>query len=168
MNFFGYLYTIFRNSIETIRRLKTLQDTCDEILGLLKPGEASAVIFYVDGERKTKVDISITQQFSVSVAFVDKKGNPAPVDGTPQWSTDNTDVLKVTAAPDGMSATVAAVGAIGSASITLSADADLGAGVVPLVGTLAVNVTAGQAASVVLTPGPVTEQPDVPIDPNVP
>ena len=72
---------------------------------------------------------------------------------------DNTDVLALTPAGDGMSCIVAAVGAIGTGIVTLTADADMGGGVKPVIGTLEVSITAGEATNVVLTPSTPTEQP---------
>lgn len=103
--------------------------------------------------------ITSSQQVTISVKFVDKKGNPAPVDGVPQWSTDNTDVFTLTPAADGMSCVCAAVGAIGDGKITLNADADLGAGVTPIIGTVDGSVTAGQATTVNLDVSTPSEQP---------
>lgn len=111
------------------------------------------------GEVIMAFDLAATQQVPVSVAFTDKKGNPAPVDGVPTWSTDNSEVLALTPAADGLSCVVAAVGPLGSATVTLQADADLGEGVVSIVGSLSVNVTAGSATVVALTPGVPEEQP---------
>lgn len=104
-------------------------------------------------------EITVTQQLPVTVEFRDKKGNPAKVDGAPVWATDNTDVLALTPAADGLSCNVVAVGVIGIGTVQVTADADLGAGVVPVIGTLEISVTAGAAAVVTLTPGTPTEQP---------
>lgn len=103
--------------------------------------------------------ITVSQQVPVSVSFVDKKGNPAKVDGVPQWATDNSDVLLLEPAADGLSCNVKAVGMIGTGMVQVTADADLGAGFTPIIGTLQVDVTGGTAATVVLTPGSPTEQP---------
>lgn len=100
-----------------------------------------------------------SQQVQLSVAFADKKGNPAKVDGAPAWSVSDPAILTVTAAPDGLSAVVAAVGPIGTAQVSLKADADLGAGVKEVIGTLDIGVVAGEAVSAVLTGGAPTEQP---------
>jgi len=103
--------------------------------------------------------ISASQQVKVTVEFRDKKGNPAKVDGKPEWLTDNTDVLALTPGGDGLSCVVAAAGPIGVGIVTLKADADLGSGVVEVVGTLEVNVTAGPATVVTLTAETPEEQP---------
>jgi hypothetical protein len=96
---------------------------------------------------------------TLGVAFVDKKGNPAKVDGVPQWLVDNPNVLALTPATDGMSCTVAAVGPLGTATVSLKADADLGIGVIDVVGAFEVEVTGGQATAVTITPGAPSEQP---------
>lgn len=103
--------------------------------------------------------MTVTQQVDVTIAITDKKGNPAAVDGVPEWATDNSDVVSLTPSPDGMTCTVVAVGMIGTANVQVSADADLGSGTTPVIGTLEVGVTAGTASVISLTPGTPTEQP---------
>lgn len=104
-------------------------------------------------------EMSSAQQVTVTVEFRDKKGNKAKVDGMPEWATDNSEVLTLTPAADGLSCVVAAAGPLSTANITLTADADLGTGVKPVIGTLEVTITAGEAATVVLTPGTPSDQP---------
>lgn len=105
--------------------------------------------------------ITDSQQVPVVVQFVTKKGNPAPVDGIPEWTTDNSDVFSLTPAADGMSCVVAAAGPLGLGKVQVTADADLGAGVQHVIGVLDGTVTGGNAATVVLTPGTAEEQPEV-------
>ena len=87
-----------------------------------------------------------------SVSFTDAKGKPARVDGIPVWASDNDDAATVVAADDGMSATVTPGTLTGpepwTANITVTADADLGEGVQPIIGTGSVTVTGGTAAVV--------------------
>lgn len=103
--------------------------------------------------------MTATQQCELTITIVDRKGNPAPVDGPPQWFVDNPAVLSLTPAADGMSCSMAAVGPLGTALVSVRADADLGAGVAELIGTLEVEITGGTAAAVAIVPGPPTEQP---------
>ena len=105
------------------------------------------------------VTMSATQQVGMSVKFVDKKGNPAPVDGTPQWLVDNPAVLSVTPAPDGMSCMASAVGPLGMAKVSVKADADLGSGVIDIIGVLDFTITGGRATTVTIDAGSPTEQP---------
>lgn len=96
------------------------------------------------------------QTVSADVSYVDAKGNAATVEGAPVWASDNEAVATVTASADGFSATVTPVGPLGTAQISVTADADLGAGVVEVVALGTVEVVAGQAVAGVInfgTPG---------------
>jgi len=93
------------------------------------------------------------QKVSLSIQPVSAAGNPAPVDGAPVWSSSAPDVVTVTAAPDGMSAVAVTTGKLGTAQISVSADADLGAGVTTITGTLDLEVQASQAVSLNVTAG---------------
>lgn len=111
------------------------------------------------GRKVMALTMTDSQQCTLTVAFLDKKGNPAPTDGPPEWLVDNPNVLTLTPAPDGLSCLVVAVGPLGSAVVSVKADADLGSGVVEIVGTLDVTITGGTATTVTITPGTPAEQP---------
>lgn len=110
------------------------------------------------GEVLMAFQLTASQYVDVAVAFVDKKGNPAKVDGTPAWAVDNPNVAALQPAVDGLSCKVLAAGPLGTAKVSVTADADLGAGVVPVAGVLDVDIVAGQATLVTLTPGTPQEQ----------
>lgn len=93
------------------------------------------------------------QKVVLSIRPVDAAGNPAPVDGVPTWSVSDPTLLSVSPAGDGMSAVVTANGPLGSAQVSVSADADMGAGVVLISGTLDVTVSASQAVSLSISSG---------------
>lgn len=97
--------------------------------------------------------ITVDQQINGSVAFTDRNGNPAVVDGVPAWSSSDPAVLAVTPADDGMSALVVPVGPLGTAQVSVRADADLGEGVREIIGTADVEVVAGEAVAAVVTFG---------------
>jgi hypothetical protein len=108
-------------------------------------------------------DITTDQSYpNVALVITDSKGRPAAVDGVPVWASSDETVLTVIAAPDGMSAAVNTV-AIGTARITVSADADLGAGVASITGVSEdVNVTQGPstlASTMVLNLGTPVDKP---------
>jgi hypothetical protein len=103
------------------------------------------------------------QKVALSIAPVDAKGNPAAVDGAPAWASSDETVLTVAASADGLSATVTAVGKLGAAQISVTADADMGAGTVPIAGVLDVSVVAGQAVSLSISTGtPEAQDPAAP------
>ena len=81
-----------------------------------------------------------------AVAYVDAKGNPAQVQGSPVWSSSDPSIVDVVASADGFAATLTP-GAVGVAQVKVEADADLGDGVVPVVGLVDVEVIAGQAVA---------------------
>lgn len=94
-----------------------------------------------------------TDQFydAVTLSITNSHGASAPVDGVPVWASSDETVLTVVAAADGMSAVVNTVAPGGPARISVTADADTGAGVTTLTGVSEdVMVTLGpsNAASV--------------------
>jgi hypothetical protein len=103
--------------------------------------------------------LTATQFSKLSIAPKDRKGNPAKLDGVPEWATDNSEILTITPSADGLSCDVTAVGMIGTANVQVTGDADVGSGVTPIIGTLEVEVIAGNAITVDIDPGTPTEQP---------
>lgn len=93
------------------------------------------------------------QKVKLSILPVDAKGNPAAVDGVPVWASSDDGVIAVIPSADGLSATATAVGKVGTAQVSVTADADLGDGVSNIAGVLDVTVVAGQAVSVGVTAG---------------
>ncbi len=89
---------------------------------------------------------------TASVSFADADGNPAKVDGAPVWASDNEAVATVAASSDGMSAVVTSVG-LGTAQISVVADADLGSGVVELKGLGSIEVISGTAVTATINFG---------------
>lgn len=101
-----------------------------------------------------------SQQTAMAITVVDKKGNPAPIDGTPKWSSSDESLLAVTPSEDGLSAVAVAVGPLGQAQVNVTVDADLGDGVLPLAGVLDVQIVGGQAVALAISAGIAEEQPE--------
>jgi len=92
-------------------------------------------------------------QVQVQVSYVDANGNPATVDGLVSWgASDAATVAVVVDASDSTLATVQAIGGLGQAQVTATADADLGAGTKPLVTLMDVTVVAGEAVAGTISP----------------
>jgi hypothetical protein len=149
------------------RHTSTLKHILEEIIG----PPASRVIFTIKvgnsiTEGATKVKIKDNQEFDVAVTFQDAGGQPASVQGTPVWTSDNEAVLTVAPAADGLSAVVSAVGPVGTAQVSVSADADLGDGTTTITGVLDVEVIAGDATLIVLNPGPARDKAPTPAPPS--
>ncbi len=93
------------------------------------------------------------QKCTLSVVFKTAAGNPAKVDGVPQWSVSDSNLLALTNSVDGMSVVITTVGPLGTAQVNVTADADLGEGVRPITGTLDVEVHAAEAVAVGISAG---------------
>ena len=101
--------------------------------------------------------MSSTQQNTLSIAPVDRKGRPAPVENI-VWATSNSEVLTVEASSDGLSATVKAVGPLGSATVSVTCDGHIGEGDVTLAGSEEYTITAADAIALAVAAGEITEQ----------
>jgi len=101
------------------------------------------------------------QQVTLSVGFKTAAGNPAKVDGLPIWASSDESIVSLVVAADGLSA-VAVSGALGSAQISVQADADLGEGVRTITSTLDIEVHAAEAVSVLVVVGTPELKPVVP------
>lgn len=102
------------------------------------------------------------QQATGAVAFSDKAGNPAKVqDGSITWSSSDESVVAVTQNPDKPDeATIVAQGPLGTATISVNADADLGDGVVAVSGSVDVEVVAGEAVAAAINFGAASPKPE--------
>ena len=92
------------------------------------------------------------QEVPVTLTFVDKYNNPvtAPT-GVPVWSVDQSTILTVNAAADGLSATCVAVGPVGTATVTVTLDG--------VTGSEVFDVTPGAVTSITLVPGTAANHP---------
>lgn len=99
------------------------------------------------------------KQVQLSINPLSRRGNPARIDGTPRWTSSDESVVTLTPSEDGKSATAKAVGPTGTAQISVVADADLGEGVREITGIETIEVVEGEAATVGITAGEITDQP---------
>ncbi len=99
-----------------------------------------------------------SQKVSLSIAPVDAAGQPAPVDGVPAWASSDDTVLTVAASSDGLACDAVTTGKLGTATVSVTADADMGAGSTEIVGTLDIQVNAGPAVSLGITAGEPSER----------
>lgn len=101
------------------------------------------------------MDLTNTQEVDLSVVVTNRLGGPATVE-SPEWFTSNSEVVGLT--PSGLSCLVKSIGPVGTATVTFQADADLGAGVTPISGTIDINVTPAAAQNVAIIAGAAREQ----------
>jgi len=92
--------------------------------------------------------LPVDKMIEVKVAYVDSHGNAAAVDGDVVWASSDEALATVTVSPDDSTeCQITPVGPAGSAQITATADADLGAGVRELVTMLDLTLIAGEAVA---------------------
>ena len=78
---------------------------------------------------------------------LDQFGNPTVVDGIPAWTSSDESIITLSVSGDGLSARATSVGPVGTASVSVIADADLSSGVRDLTGVEEITVVAGEAVS---------------------
>ncbi len=116
-----------------------------------KHRRAKRVIIYFDGIEVEEMNpMKVGQLIEGGVAFKDKDGFDAKVEGAPKWGSNDPSVLEVTQSEDGLSCVVKALKP-GSAKVSVVADADLGEGVKEIVGEADVVVLSGEAVEVDLS-----------------
>lgn len=104
-----------------------------------------------------QMNLKDNEKVTLSITPVNAKGNPAPLDGVPVWTTENPSVVAITPSADGLSCECVA-GVSGSSVVTVSGDADMGEGVTKVAGSITFDVTPGAAVSIVIVPGTVSNQ----------
>ena len=78
-------------------------------------------------------------------------GNTAAVDGVPVWSASDPSLVTLNPAADGFSCEVVTAGPLGACTVTCTADADLGPGVVDILGSEDITVIQAPAAIIAIT-----------------
>ncbi len=102
--------------------------------------------------------LTATQKSTCTIDPRDSKGNPAPVDGVPEWSSSNPSVATVVPSADGLTCDVVAAG-VGETQISVVADADMDDGETrEITGTLDVEVKAAEAVTMGIAAGTPEEQ----------
>lgn len=92
-------------------------------------------------------DLPGSVTFSVS-GPVDAKGKPAKLDGVPVWALDDETNAQITSqSADGLSVVVHLSDNPSATQLTVTADADLGAGVTTLQSVAVINIVGGDAVS---------------------
>lgn len=106
------------------------------------------------------LELTITneQQVKVTLKPVTDTGKPAKLDGVPNWIMMSGDAGLVVA-DDGMSADLVSSDTPGDSEFLVTADADLGEGVVEISDTIHLSVAAATAKNIGLTAGQPTPKP---------
>lgn len=98
------------------------------------------------------VDVHITneEKIRLSITPMTPGGQPAPIDGVAQWNVQGDCTLE---AIDATSAWVLSGSVIGDSVVTVTADADMGAGTVSIMDTATVHVESPMASQLGLAAG---------------
>jgi hypothetical protein len=102
--------------------------------------------------------LTTVQKVVLRVRPVDVKGNPAPVDGVPEWSVSDDALGSLLVDPDGLGAVFLATGPVGACQLNVSADADMGEGFTRISGVLDVEIAPAQAVSLSIEAAPPENQ----------
>lgn len=114
-------------------------------------------------KESSHMDITLTNEQQVTVTINPKtpKGKPVTLDGAPTWAV-TAGSCTIAPSADGLSCLIVSGDDAGDSEITVSADADLGAGVVTVSDALRVTVVGAQAESLGLIVGKPELKPDTP------
>lgn len=93
-----------------------------------------------------------SEKVDLAIQGLDAAGNPAPLEGV-EWAVSDSLLLDLVVAEGGLLATVSAVGPLGKAQVSVKADALIGEGIAELIGTLDVEIVAGQAVAIAISAG---------------
>ena len=92
-------------------------------------------------------------EIGVKITYVDANGNPATVDGSPQWASSDDQIVSIQPSDrDAFQALLRSGKNIGQAQISATVDADLGEGVRSLVTLMDVSVVGGEAVAGTIEP----------------
>lgn len=109
------------------------------------------------GREDITMQLTADQQVELSISGQDSYGNPVEITGNTTWSSSDESTVKVTMT-DSSHATAAAVGPVGSASVTVTNDVNHD-GTGDYIGSLAIDVVAGQMKDITITAGTPTDKP---------
>lgn len=111
------------------------------------------------------------QQVVLGVSPTSAAGNAAPIEN-PSWSVSDDTLLSLSVSDDGLTATAASTGKLGSCQVIFNCDGKIGDGESPLMAVLDVNIVASEAVNITIsagTPEPISvSQPVAPDTPPTP
>lgn len=105
-------------------------------------------------EITTMVTISADKKRTFSVQPVDSKGRPAAIEGIPVWDLAAPGGVTLFPTPDGLACDVVWIEAKQGIVLTVKADADLGAGVREITGSVDIETLGAEAVGFAISTGP--------------
>jgi len=142
---------------KNVRNDNKLRIKIDHIHVHIYPPKKSAVRLKILDEFKKEitsmVTISSDKKRVFSVQPVDSKGRPAAIEGIPEWNLSTPGGVSLFPSADGLSCEVVWVEPKTGIVVTVKGDADLGAGVKEIVGTVDIETLGTEAVSFTISTG---------------
>lgn len=108
-------------------------------------------------ESEFTLQLTADQQVSLSISGTDKYGNPVEIGGDTVWQSSDESIIQVQPGSSPTQALAVAVGPMGTAAVTVTNDADRD-GTGDFMGSIAIDVVAGDIAEIAVNPGQVSEK----------
>lgn len=145
------LVLFYRQGQRLDRIEKKLRRIADSVYALLEPVPNRIAIYPNHfNKEETKMILKDSQKLPMSIAAVDKFGNPAGAfDAAPAWSVVDPTLGVLTVAADGLSAEFLPSGVLGTSQVQVAALASGHS----IVGSLDISVVAGDAVSIQIQAG---------------
>lgn len=97
--------------------------------------------------------LTTEQKVKLTIAPVTAAGKAAKLDGVPVWASSDTSIISLDVAADGLSATLSTTDEIGTSTVSVSADADLGEGTNTIQASIDIVAVHAQASNLGLVAG---------------
>lgn len=143
-----------KTELENIKaQIAELKKQLQEISQALNPPPAERFLFFVELEGGNQMEITqmqmrVDETKKFMIQPVDKFGNPAAIDGKPEWSLSDPAKGTLVASEDGLSVDFTPAGAVGDFELQVNGDADLGEGVKIIAGSIPVSLLPGEAVAI--------------------
>lgn len=108
--------------------------------------------FVITFKEEAKMKLTDIEKVALAIQPLSAAGNPAPVESV-AWAVSDPSILSLTPSEDGLSCSVVTTGALGAARVNVTADADLGEGIVTLEGFIDFEIVASQAVNLNIAAG---------------
>lgn len=97
--------------------------------------------------------LNTEQKVNLTIKPLTVNGKPAKLDGVPTWESSDVGVITLVVAADGLSADAITTDGIGTSTVKVTADADLGEGVENIAASLDVESVHARATNLGLVAG---------------
>jgi hypothetical protein len=150
--------------------LKSAVIALERIEVAILPPQAARIIFFEVLNNETNrlggnMFQKVTENKKFAISITDRFGNPAKVDGDPQWALTDSAAADLVVEENGTVCTVIPKGPLVACKLQVSADADMGEGVKALLGEMDLEFVAGDAEVITIGEIPIVVEP--PVEPPV-